>query len=484
MKLRSLRVQLLLMLTLIALIAVGTVALFASYVTRGAFRNYVKNQQPGGGAQLAQQITTSYYQDHNAQKIQVLVDQAIKAAPPVRILVIDSSMKIIADSQQRLNGKVFTTQLLLTLNKNSGSEKAVQAGAPAPAYEPVRIISTDVGDLLSDPHQPPPASNSMPQQMFFTTVNSSLLQTVIIVGLLSMLLTFLLSNSILKPVQALIFAASRMAQGDLSQRVRINAQNEIGELAHAFNCMADSLERSEQLRRNQVSDVAHELRTPLTNIRGYLEAIQDGVIEPQPPLITSLYEEAMLLTRLVTDLQDLTLAEAGQLRLQCAPIALEGIITAAINGLALQAKNKGISMDVEIAADLPLVMADPQRIGQILRNLLTNAIKHTPPQGKIIVCAQAIPQAVQVHVQDSGVGIDEDHLPHLFKRFYRADRSRSRATGGTGLGLAVVAQLVQAHGGQVSVESQVGQGSTFTFTLPLLSEQALSEMNAPTVKLH
>jgi signal transduction histidine kinase len=306
-----------------------------------------------------------------------------------------------------------------------------------------------------------------PEENFLNSVNSSMLQAVIVAGFVALLLTLILANTILRPIRALTLATSHMEQGDLSQRVKIKTRDEIGGLAHAFNTMAESLERSEQLRRNLMSDVAHELRTPLTNIRGYLEALQDQLVEPDPDVIALLYEEAVLLSRLVTDLQDLTLAEAGQLHLQLAPIALEDIITIAVNGLALQAKSKQLSLQVDVPIDLPLVEADPQRVGQILRNLLSNAIKHTLPEGKVCVSAKTAGQEVEVNVQDTGVGIAAEHLPYLFKRFYRADRSRSRATGGTGLGLAIVEQLVQAHGGHVSVKSQEGKGTCFTFTLPV-----------------
>ncbi len=481
MKIRSLRIQLLLMLMFVALVALGTVAVLASHAAGGAFQNYIKKYQPDDQRQLVAQILASYRKDHDAQEVQALVEQAGKTSA-VRVIVIDHAQLVIADSKRQLTTKVFTLSMLLALNSNATPANIVSTAAgPPPSSTPVRIISTDSGDISFGPPPPPP---DMPQHNFVTSVNNSLLETVIIVGCIAMLLTFLLSNKILKPVQALIFATSRMAQGDLSQRVQIKAQNEIGELAYSFNTMADSLEHSEQLRRNQISDVAHELRTPLTNIRGYLEALLDQVIEPDVSLITSLYEEAMLLTRLVTDLQDLTLAEADQLYLRRVPIALEGIVNNAVNGLALQAKNKNVSLYVDIPADLPLVEADPQRVGQILRNLLTNAIKHTPAEGEILVKARTIAGAVEVKVQDTGTGIEQEHLPHLFKRFYRADPSRSRATGGTGLGLAVVAQLVQAHGGSISVESQVERGTCFTFTLPGLSGETLNEMNATTAKLH
>lgn len=482
MKIRSLRAQLLLMLMFIALVVLTMVTILASHAAGGAFQNYIKKYQIDSQQQLTSQIMASYHKAHDAKEVQALVDQAGKKSS-VRVIVIDHSLSIIADSDRQLTTKVLTLSMILALNSKALAANTVSANNSLDVLGAFRIISTDSGNISFGP-SPNPLPPDVPQNNFLAAVNGSLIQTVVMVGFIALLLTFLLSNKILKPVQALIFATSRMAQGDLSQRVQIKAQNEIGELAYAFNTMADNLERSEQLRRNLISDVAHELRTPLTNIRGYLEALLDHIIEFDTPIITSLYEEAMLLTRLVTDLQDLTLAEADQLCLHRVPIALEGIINNAINGLALQAKNKNISLYIDTPAELPLVEADPQRVGQILRNLLTNAIKHTPARGEIRVKAHTISGGVAVSVQDTGVGIEHEHLPHLFKRFYRADPSRSRATGGTGLGLAVVAQLVQAHGGSVSVESLVGFGSCFTFTLPALPEDSFHEMNVPTLKLH
>jgi two-component system sensor histidine kinase BaeS len=216
-----------------------------------------------------------------------------------------------------------------------------------------------------------------------------------------------------------------------------------------------------------VSDVAHELRTPLSNIRGYLEAVQDGMIEPKPEVIGSLHEEAMLLNRLVDDLQELSLAEAGQLRLERRQVAPSDVVNKAAEAARAQATSKGIALQVDLPADLPLVDVDHQRIGQVLGNLLSNALTHTPSGGKVVIAARARQSEAEFSVSDTGEGIPPEHLPYVFERFYRADKSRSRATGGTGLGLSIAKQLVEAHGGQITVESQVGQGTTFTFTLPM-----------------
>jgi signal transduction histidine kinase len=260
-----------------------------------------------------------------------------------------------------------------------------------------------------------------------------------------------------------------MEQGDLSQRVSIKGKSEVSTLAHAFNTMAESLSRSEQARRNLINDVAHELRNPLMNIRGSLELLAEGILEPTPETLASLYEETSLLSRLVSDLQDLSLAEAGQLHLARQPIELEEVVSQIVQIVQPQLERKHLTLYVSLPSPLPPVEADPERVAQILRNLLRNAITHTASPGEIHISASLHAAMVQISVQDTGMGIAPEHLPYLFERFYRADSSRSRATGGTGLGLAIVKQMVQAHGGQITVESQPRKGTCFTFTLPAVS---------------
>jgi signal transduction histidine kinase len=311
----------------------------------------------------------------------------------------------------------------------------------------------------------PPLFDS--EQVFVTAVTRSLVVGVLVGGGVAVALALAFSRRILLPVAALTAAARRMERGDLSQRVAVHAQDEIGQLAHAFNAMADGLARTEQLRRTMVTDVAHELRTPLTNLRGYLEALRDGVAQPRQKVIDSLYEEALLLNHLVDDLQDLTLAEAGQLSLYRQPADVPALLTAAAQALGPRADLKHISLTVDHVADLPLVDVDPKRIGQVLRNLLANAITYTPEGGSVRLSAEANADAVTIRVHDSGVGIAPAHLPNVFERFYRVDPSRARATGGAGIGLAIVKRLTEAHGGTVAVQSAPNRGSTFSFTIPV-----------------
>jgi signal transduction histidine kinase len=231
--------------------------------------------------------------------------------------------------------------------------------------------------------------------------------------------------------------------------------------------MADSLERIERLRRNMVTDIAHELRTPLSSIQGYMEGLRDTVIEPTSPLFESLHDETLLLGRLVNDLQDLALAEAGQLRLNRRHMALQDIIARAVHAMRPRANDKAITLIMDVPSEPVSIYADENRVDQMLRNLLKNAIAYTPEGGAVTVSIVNDHDFVTVSIADTGPGIEAKHLPYLFERFYRADPSRTRATGGSGLGLAIVKQLAEAHGGSVWVDSSFGHGSTFAFVLPL-----------------
>ncbi|HXM76096.1 MAG TPA: HAMP domain-containing sensor histidine kinase, partial [Thermoanaerobaculia bacterium] len=241
---------------------------------------------------------------------------------------------------------------------------------------------------------------------------------------------------------------------------------EIGELARSFNAMAEAIARTETLRRALVTDVAHELRTPLTNIRAQLESLQDGLASPTPRVIDSLHDDALKLERLVDDLQDLALAEANQLDFRVERLDVSGALSAAAAALETRAARGDVTVAVRPATGVPDVLADPGRLAQILANLLSNALTHTPPGGRIELTARPAESQVEISVSDSGNGISSEDLPHVFDRFYRADPSRARSTGGTGLGLAIVRQLVRSQGGDVRVESEPGRGSVFSFTLP------------------
>lgn len=300
----------------------------------------------------------------------------------------------------------------------------------------------------------------------FSTLLKRLIPALVIVLLLALLATIGLSRRILRPLEKMKIAVQQMERGDLTQRVEVISSDEIGDLARAFNSMAENLSRTEQLRRNMVADVAHELRTPLTNIRCQIEAIEDGLAVSNREVLSSLHEETMLLSRMIDDLRDLALADAGQLVIDPQPVSLVETIDNVTTALRARLATANVHLDVEIPGELPLVRADSVRIGQVLRNLLENALAQTVSGGTIGIRAINRSGEVRIEVRDSGPEISPEHVPQIFERFYRTDPSRSRKTGGAGLGLAIVQQIVNAHGGRVEVDSVPGHGALFIVALP------------------
>ncbi|MCP2264371.1 sensor histidine kinase [Promicromonospora thailandica] len=269
---------------------------------------------------------------------------------------------------------------------------------------------------------------------------------------------------ITRPLRELASAARRMTDGDDDARALVRTRDEIGEVATAFNSLAERRGEQERLRRAMVGDVAHELRTPLSSVRGWLEAAQDGLTPTDRGLVDSLHEEALHLQHLVADLQDLALADAGELRLHPEPVDLAAVLEQVVRGQGAAASAKG----VRLAARAPgvSVHADPVRLRQAVTNLVANAVRHTPSGGSVEVTGAPDGGVVVVRVRDTGEGIAAADLPHVFERFWRADASRTRGTGGSGLGLAIVRQVAELHGGSVGVESVVGRGTTFMLRLP------------------
>ncbi|MFF1416140.1 sensor histidine kinase [Streptomyces sp. NPDC058280] len=305
-----------------------------------------------------------------------------------------------------------------------------------------------------------------------------------IVGVTALVLALTVGASVIagarlvRPLHALTGAAQRMRDGLDSAPVPVGSDNEIGRLAATFNDMATHRARLEEQRKVMVSDVAHELRTPLSNIRGWLEAAQDGLADPDPAFVSSLLEEAVQLQHIIDDLQDLGAADVGALRLHLEPVRVDdllGQVAAAHQGLA---ETAGVTLAVSGPAPgapcpghgegpAPLD-ADPVRLRQAVSNLVSNAVRHTPPGGRVTLRSYVTDAGdeVAVEVSDTGSGIPADDVPHVFDRFWRAEKSRNRSTGGSGLGLAIVLKLAEAHGGTASVVSTEGQGSVFTLWLP------------------
>ena len=298
-------------------------------------------------------------------------------------------------------------------------------------------------------------------------INAFLLWAGLAAGGAAIVISVLISRRTLTPLRSLRSAAELLGAGDLSQRVTVSRRDEIGEMAQTFNAMAEGLERAEDQRRSLMADVAHELRTPLANIQGYVEAMRDGLVNADEATIDTLHQQVLHLAHLIEDLRLLALADAGVLRLDPQMNSMADVVRVSVEAVRPGAEAKHIALTNTASDDLPSVSLDRERIAQVVGNLLENAIQHTPEDGTVSVSVEGVPAGVRVEVRDTGVGIPPGDVDLVFERFHRVDPSRARATGGTGLGLTIAKQLVEAHGGRITVESKPGEGSTFSFELPL-----------------
>jgi signal transduction histidine kinase len=288
----------------------------------------------------------------------------------------------------------------------------------------------------------------------------------LIAGGVALLLALYLSSRLSHPVRLLTAAAQRLSSGDLSQRVAIQGEDELAELGQTFNRMAGSLQTAQESRRAMTADIAHELRNPLAVQRAHLEALQDGIYPLTGENLGPVLAQNVLLTRLVEDLRMLAQADAGQLELNFSQVDLSDLTARVVARYRPQADALKVAIAFETVSDCPAVPADPERIEQVLGNLLSNALRFVPEGGKINLTLTCEPKEMSLTVRDDGPGIPTEALPRLFERFYRADRGRSRQDGGSGLGLAIARQIVELHGGSISVENHPQGGAVFQINLP------------------
>ncbi len=438
----SLQFRLMLAFTAVILATVGAIFFFVNRATQAEIRAFEERADQARNGRMAMELSMYYMRYGSWTGIQGVIEQWGNLYSR-RIMITDSAGLVVADSQGRSLGKPYSAASGQTISMPMGNQA--------------------IGKLY--------VSRESSSGSSFLLVYQAMGRFFLWAGLLAILValafTFFISRRILAPVRALTGTARRLGKGDFSPRLNSTDRGELGELARTFDNMADNLERNENMRRNLVADTAHELRTPLTNIRGYLEAIRDGVVTPDAATIDSLYEEATLLSRLVDDLQMLALAEAGALKL----LRQDEDIARVINRSAAAARTlcaaKGITLQTDVPENLPACNIDAQRITQVLNNLLNNAVTHTPPGGTVTVAARQQGPWVEISVDDTGEGIPAAELTNIFERFYRVDKSRARSTGGHGLGLTIARRLVEAHGGKIEARSEPGKGSRFAFTVPV-----------------
>jgi signal transduction histidine kinase len=448
MKSPSLRTKFILAFLLASLVAIGLVGISTSQISSRQFQSFViKNLIENYSA-----IVQDYYESNQTL---LGIQTALRYASgdylrqyeylgrPGIVLVLPNRIIIMGDN-----------------NHPSGTSLSRQEISDA---HPIEVDGRTIAYLAVIT----PAFEPNPQEIqFIRQTNRALIFASLIAVILAILLGLLFTKTLLKPLASLHKAMRKIEKGDLSQRVPVTDNDELGDVISGFNNMSNALAKATAQRNQMTADIAHELRSPLTVINGYLEALQDGSLEPTSERLEIIQQEVNQLNRLVNDLRTLSLADAGQLSINKAIIDVATLFQHLEDAFDLVAKSQNIELHFHKTEDLKTIFADEGRILQVLSNLLTNAIRHTDAGGKVIVEAHQKNVSTIIKVSDTGEGIPDDQLAQIFQRFYRADPSRQSMSGETGLGLSIVKTLIEAHNGKVDVQSQIGHGTTFTIELP------------------
>jgi two-component system sensor histidine kinase BaeS len=435
---------------IVGLLGVVLVALLAGQTTQSLFRQFNFDQYQAG---LVVRLQT-YYSEHQgwvgisdqmSQIEGVRIDRPAPERPPGILTLTDSGGTVVAAG----------------MGYHLGERVSEQDLARAKAIE---VDGKTVGWMLAARER---FADSPAEAALVGRINTALALAAVGAVLLSLVVGVVLARALSRPIQELTAATRAMAQGNLTQKVEVRSRDELGQLAASFNTMSERLARVQELRRQMTADIAHELRTPLSLVLGHADAVEEGTLPPTPETMAVIRDEALRLERLIDDLLTLSHADAGELRFtpRLTPPTL--ILEEAARAYQSQALQKDIRLVVQTTKDLPQVRLDPDRMGQVLRNLLGNALRHTPEHGEIELSAVRAGDVLEIRVRDSGPGIAPADLPYIFERFYRADRSRARESGGSGLGLAIVRSIVASHGGTTAAESTRGRGTTIIIRLPL-----------------
>ncbi|AKG53215.1 hypothetical protein DGWBC_0535 [Dehalogenimonas sp. WBC-2] len=465
---RSLTLKLGGALLLVAIISVSVMALLTNVNTNREFKNYV-SANPVYMESISNSLAVYYLQNQNSWNGVANTLKELLAFNGDRLVLANSTGTIVADTGGQLVGTPVAQSEL------SGGRN-IQLVRPRTVIGQFFSLSLTSGTgMMGNGMGMGGQFADNAEASFLDQTNQWLWISGGIAAAIALIVAVFLAYQLSRPLKALGAGAREIASGNLGYRVNVKSHDETGRLAESFNTMAVSLENSEQARKRLLADVAHELRTPLTIISGTIDAMKEGVLPADERQLSIIKEESVLLTRLISDLRDLSLAEAGKLKLDVSSIDLADLTRRKLDQFRPLADAKGVTLSLDAQVNLPPVSADWVRLEQILTNLLSNALRHTPEGGNIIVSLSTDELggklAVTAAVADTGEGIAADDLAHIFDRFYRVEDSRSRIEGGAGLGLAIVKQMVIAHGGQINVQSQPGQGTTFIITLPASQEK-------------
>ena len=449
----SLQFRLVLSFTLVLALALGGVSWYVGYAAEREADRFQQKVEESRAARLGEVVTRHYSRNQAWAGLQTPLEQA-GSLYGWRIVVRDTDGRVVADTQKLL-------------------ARRVRVPRPPGRLVPVVSNGRQVGFIAMVPEGSPDLEPEPTFSRLASELNRSLLWAGLAAGAAGFLLVAVASRQVLAPVRVLGSVARRLGQGDLSRRASLSGRDEVAQLGRTLNSMAKGLERAEQQRRSLMADVAHELRTPLSNIQGYVEAMRDGLLQPDSSTLDTVYTEIQQLGRLVEDLRLLAQAEAGDLHLALEPDSLEEVLRRSVEAFRPRAGAKDVTISMDVPPGFPLVHMDRTRIAQVVSNLLENAVLHTPQGGRVSVVAEVPGTGVaRFTVSDTGEGIAPEDLAQVFERFYRVDPSRSRTTGGIGLGLTIAKRIVEAHGGTIRAESTPGEGSNFVVDLPLESHEA------------
>ena len=447
---QGIQFRLILGFTLALGLALAAVGVYTGYAANREVEQFSERLEEARAARVEEMISLSYDKRKDWADIQVIVERAGDLYGK-RIVVRDAEGRLVADSQAGFERQPVVVRV---------------GWRGADGYRPIRTGNQEIGFLALEPGRVESEVAEPAISRVVSSVNWALVWAGLAAWVGGILVVTLLSRRILSPVKQLTGAAARLGRGNLEERVEVSSSDEMGQLGRTFNTMADQLQRGERQRVRLMSDVAHELRTPLSNVQGYLEAMRDGVLTPTPAAIEVAHQQAMHLGRLVEDLGLIAQADAGALSLDFSEDSVVEVAEMSVAAFRPAAEGKGVALRMEAPSELPPVRMDRTRIAQALGNLLDNAVRHTPEGGEVVVSVAAAGDLVRVSVEDTGEGLPEEELTQVFDRFYRVDPSRSRATGGTGLGLTIARQLVEAHGGSIWAERMPEGGSRFVFEIP------------------
>ncbi len=445
---RSLTFKLILAFLFVSLIGVALVALYVGQRTQHEFGQFVLDRDQ----EILVAALTQHYQASNtwdgAEGIfRYYWYRDSKQNPrPVPVILVDAQGQIV-------------------FGRRPDKASAHLTQAEFERGVPLKVNDLAVGWLVFD-IPAAPRDLGGPERIFMERVNQAILFSMLGAGAVALILGILLARALTSPLRELTTATQALARGELGHQVSIRSRDELGELAASFNQMSADLARSSELRRQMTADIAHELRTPLSIILGYTEGLSEDKLQGTPETFEIIHDEANRLKRLIDDLRTLSLAEASELPLLRQPVAPQALLEHTALVYMAQAHKHNISLQVNAAPDLPAIDVDHDRMVQVLGNLVSNALRYTPDGGQIALSAERDGDKLLLIVRDSGAGIAQQDLPHIFDRFYRGDKSRSRQEGESGLGLAIAKSIVEIHGGTIQAQSTIGQGAAFIIALP------------------